>query len=297
MRARVFSSGIHRLGACREQDMESWITFSCFGDWESPVLVSEGDDVLLRATRRLLCLADPSRSVGGNTLLAGEQQVSIKKSRIALDSDQISGEMMRKPRSSSSSATYWNGEEPGRLSWPGGRRRRGRTPLPRGRQRRPALPEPCLPCAVALGRTPPRSPGSYILSAGGWQGEDAAEPRVRAPSWALPLHCPHRHGRRHTNRTQREKYRARSSDLDKASSLRREPDATPCRERARFFCRPWPLLCPPPPRSSPRSGRPRPPARAAALLPHRPLRRRRRTPSRRGRRLSSRLAATGGSWC
>ena len=171
VRARVFSSGIHRLGACREQDMESWITFSCFGDWESPVLVSEGDDVLLRATRRLLCLADPSRSVGGNTLLAGEQQVSIKKSRIALDSDQISGEMMRKPRSSSSSATYWNGEEPGRLSWPGGRRRRGRTPLPRGRRRRrrrPALPEPCLPCAVALGRTPPARPApiSYPQAAG-----------------------------------------------------------------------------------------------------------------------------------
>ena len=149
--------------------MESWITFSCFGDWESPVLVSEGDDVLLRATRRLLCLADPSRSVGGNTLLAGEQQVSIKKSRIALDSDQISGEMMRKPRrSSSSSATYWNGEEPGRLSWPGGRRRRGRTPLPRGRRRRPALSEPCLPCAVALGRTPPARPApiSYPQAAG-----------------------------------------------------------------------------------------------------------------------------------
>jgi hypothetical protein len=87
--------------------MESWITFSCFGDWESPVLVSEGDEVLLRAARRLLCLADLSRSFfGGNTVLAGEQQ--HKRARFALDSDQISGEMRRKPRGSS--GTYWNCE-------------------------------------------------------------------------------------------------------------------------------------------------------------------------------------------
>jgi len=58
-------------GTCRSRTR---ITFSCFGDWESPVLASEGDEVLLRVARRLLCLADLSRSVGGNTVMAGEQQ-------------------------------------------------------------------------------------------------------------------------------------------------------------------------------------------------------------------------------
>lgn len=44
--------------------------------WESSVLVSDGDEVLLRVAKRLLCLvvADLSRAFGGNTVLAGEQQ-------------------------------------------------------------------------------------------------------------------------------------------------------------------------------------------------------------------------------
>lgn len=47
----------------------AWITFSCFGDWESSVLLSE---VLLRAAKRRLCLADLSRPVrgGSSTILA-----------------------------------------------------------------------------------------------------------------------------------------------------------------------------------------------------------------------------------
>lgn len=47
-----------------------WITFSCFGDWESSVLLSE---MLLRVTKRRLCLiTDLSRPFGGgsSTILA-----------------------------------------------------------------------------------------------------------------------------------------------------------------------------------------------------------------------------------
>jgi hypothetical protein len=45
------------------------ITFSCFGDWESSVLLSE---MLLRATKRPLCLTDLSRPFrgGSSTILA-----------------------------------------------------------------------------------------------------------------------------------------------------------------------------------------------------------------------------------
>jgi len=47
----------------------AWITFSCFGDWESSVLLSE---MLLRGAKRLLCLTDLSRPFGGgsSTILA-----------------------------------------------------------------------------------------------------------------------------------------------------------------------------------------------------------------------------------
>lgn len=47
----------------------AWITLSCFRDWESSVLLSE---VLLRAAKRRLCLADLSRAVrgGSSTILA-----------------------------------------------------------------------------------------------------------------------------------------------------------------------------------------------------------------------------------
>ena len=62
--ARVFSvSGVSR------GDQVVDCTFSCFGDWESSVLLSE---MLLRATMRLLCLTDLSRPFGGgsSTILA-----------------------------------------------------------------------------------------------------------------------------------------------------------------------------------------------------------------------------------
>ena len=125
----------------------------------------------------------------------------------------------------------------------------------------------------------------YLIRRRLTRGEDAAEPRVRTPL--------HGHGGSHTNRTERENIARARLIWIRRRAARTRRDAVP--RASPFLCRPWTLLCPP--RSSPRSGRPRPPARAAALLPHRPLRRRRRTPSRRGRRLSSRLAATGGSWC
>lgn len=59
-------------------------TFSCFGDWESPVLVSEEEDeVLLRVAKRPLCVADiRSRSFGGNTALPGEGNSSILEWRV-----------------------------------------------------------------------------------------------------------------------------------------------------------------------------------------------------------------------
>ena len=283
VRARVFSSGVHRLGDLPEQDKDYLLLFRRLGIARARLRGRRGAAPRRQAPplpRRSEQVGRWQHSYGWGT--------AAKKSRIALDSDQISGEMMRKPSSSGTLARTGTassyGGYPGRADAAGGaeRRCRGGDGGDGGRQR--CRSHACRVLSP-LARAAPTI--SYP------QAADKRRGRCRAAR----THATPRTRRQSHEQNRARKYRARSSDLDKASSLRREPDATPCRERARFFCRPWPFLCPPPPRSSPRSGRPRPPARAAALLPHRPLRRRRRTPSRRGRRLLSRLLATGGSWC